>query len=308
MGMQIAPPGGNIGMKVGDTVDVAGDGPKEPLKVVGLAKFGGVSSVGGFVLVVTSLQQAQKIAGQPDAYNQILVAANPGVSPTQLRDQLRQVQAPVAVNVRTGQQQASKNVDDIHQALGFLTTALLVFAGIALFVGAFIIFNTFSITVAQRMREFALLRTLGASRGQVMRSVLFEGLLIGLLGSILGLLLGLVLAPGLRALFKSFGADLPSQGTVVETRTIIVSLVVGTVGCVALAVQRRTAPPAHVASEHGPDPLPWARLLPIGVVAICMGTLFGALEVATVAVASLCAAEVVMPPVAAVSSRASNHE
>jgi putative ABC transport system permease protein len=241
------------GIKLGDTVDVAGDGPKQPLKVVGLAKFGGVGSVGGFVLVVTSLEQAQKIAGQPDAYNQILVAAKPGVSETQLRDQLRQVQAPVAVNVRTGQQQADQNVDDIHQALGFLTTALLIFGGIALFVGAFIIFNTFSITVAQRMREFALLRTLGASRGQVMRQVLFEGLLVGLIGSIAGLLLGLALAPGLRALFKSFGADLPSEGTVIETRTIVVSLVVGTlvtlVSGLAPAIRATRVPPVAALRE-----------------------------------------------------------
>jgi putative ABC transport system permease protein len=241
------------GIKLGDTVDVAGDGPKQPLKVVGLAKFAGVGSVGGFVLVVTSLEQAQKIAGQPDAYNQILVAGKPGISETQLRDQLRQVQAPVAVNVRTGQQQADQNVDDIHQALGFLTTALLVFGGIALFVGAFIIFNTFSITVAQRMREFALLRTLGASRRQVMSQVLFEGLLVGLIGSILGLLLGLVLAPGLRALFKSFGADLPSEGTVIETRTIVVSLVVGTlvtlVSGLAPAIRATRVPPVAALRE-----------------------------------------------------------
>jgi len=241
------------GIKLGDTVDIAGDGPKEPLKVVGLAKFGGVSSVGGFVLVVTSLEQAQKIAGQPDAFNQILVAAKPGVSETELRDQLRQVKAPVAVNVRTGQEQADQNVSDIREALGFLTTALLVFGGIALFVGAFIIFNTFSITVAQRIREFALLRTMGASRGQIMRSVLFEGLIIGLLGSVAGLLLGLVLAPGLRALFKSFGADLPSEGTVVETRTIIVSLLVGTLVTLASglapAIRATRVPPVAALRE-----------------------------------------------------------
>ncbi len=241
------------GIKIGDTVEIAGDGPKEPLKVVGLGKFGGVSSVGGFVLVVTTLHEAQQLAGTPDAFNEIAVAAKPGVSDTQLRDQLRQVKAPVAVNVRTGQQQADKNVDDIRQVLGFLTTALLVFAGIALFVGAFIIFNTFSITVAQRMREFALLRTLGASRGQVMGAVLFEGLLIGLLGSIAGLLLGLVLAPGLRALFKAFGADLPSEGTVLETRTIVVSLVVGTlvtlVSGLAPAIRATRVPPVAALRE-----------------------------------------------------------
>src|SRR6185437_931826 len=103
------------------------------------------------------------------------------------------------------------------------------FAGISLFVGAFIIFNTFSITVTLRMREFALLRTLGASRGQVLRSVITEGLTIGLIGSIVGLALGVAVAGGLRALFKAVGVDLPTNGNVIATRTVIVSLAVGTV-------------------------------------------------------------------------------
>ena len=103
----------------------------------------------------------------------------------------------------------------------------MIFAYVALLVGAFIIFNTFSITVAQRTREFGLLRTLGASRGQVMRSVILEGLFLGMLGGLLGLLGGILLAPGLDGLFKAVGADLPNNGTVLETRTIVVSLAVG---------------------------------------------------------------------------------
>jgi putative ABC transport system permease protein len=102
-----------------------------------------------------------------------------------------------------------------------------VFAYVSLVVGAFIIFNTFSITVAQRTREFGLLRTLGGSRRQIMRSVIYEGLMLGVVGGVLGLLGGIALAPGLDQLFKSFGADLPDSGTVVQTRTIVVSLLVG---------------------------------------------------------------------------------
>ena len=101
------------------------------------------------------------------------------------------------------------------------------FAYVALVVGAFIIFNTFSITVAQRTREFGLLRTLGASRGQIMRSVVVEGLLLGALGAVVGLAIGVGLAPALDGLFKAFGADLPDNGTVLESRTVIVSLLVG---------------------------------------------------------------------------------
>src|SRR6185436_19086458 len=140
--------------------------------------------------------------GTPGQVNEIVVQAEPGVAPARLRDDIRRI-APVTVAVRTGQQEADKQSNDIRDNLGFLRTALLVFAGVSLFVGAFIIFNTFSITVAQRMREFALLRTLGASRGQVMRSVIGEGLTIGLLGSFVGLLLGVAVAGGLRALFRA---------------------------------------------------------------------------------------------------------
>ena len=129
--------------------------------------------------------------------------------------------------MRTGAEQASKETSDLESNLSFLRTFLLVFAYVSLVVGAFIIFNTFSITVAQRTREFGLLRTLGGSRGQIMRSVVYEGLLLGVVGAVLGLLGGIALAPGLDQLFKSFGADLPDSGTVLETRTIVVSLVVG---------------------------------------------------------------------------------
>lgn len=284
----------NEDIKLGDTVKVVGDGPQTELKVVGIGNFGGVSSVGGFTAIITNLAEAQKLAGEPDAYNEILVAGADGTTPTGLRNELLKLQAPTPVNVRTGQQQADKNISDIHDALGFLTTALLVFAGIALFVGAFIIFNTFSITVAQRMREFALLRTLGASRGQVMGQVLFEGLLIGLIGSILGLLLGLVLAPGLRALFKAVGADLPSQGTVVEPRTIIVSMLVGTIvtllSGLAPAIRATRVPPVAALREGAVLPrskgarfiTPGGAVLTILGVAALAGGLFGGADVVLV--------------------------
>ncbi|MBX5440141.1 MAG: FtsX-like permease family protein [Solirubrobacteraceae bacterium] len=275
------------GLKIGDRLKVVGAGPQTELELVGIARFGGVSSIGGFTLIVTSLEQAQALADQPDAYSSILVAADPDVTPGELRDRLRQLPSPTPVNVRTGQQQADQNTADIREALGFLTTALLVFAGIALFVGAFIIFNTFSITVAQRMREFALLRTLGASRRQVMGQVIFEGLIIGLVGSILGLLLGLALAPGLRGLFNAIGADLPSEGTVVEPRTIIVSLVVGTLVTLASglapAIRATRVPPVAALREGAVLPrgrgarfiTPSGAILALGGVAALAAGLFG---------------------------------
>ncbi len=215
------------GYKVGDKLDVQGDVPRRSYTITGITRIAGVDSFGGASIASFILPQAQKISGSVGKLDQVSVAAKPGVTPAALRAQLRSV-LPVSVSVRTGKQQADKQTKDIKNNLGFLSTALLAFAGISLFVGAFIIFNTFSITVSQRLREFALLRTLGASSGQVLRSVLAEGLTIGLLGSLLGLALGVLTASGLQALFKAIGVDLPSNGTVIEARTIIVSMLVGT--------------------------------------------------------------------------------
>ncbi len=214
-------------LKVGDRIRIAGSALAQTYTIVGIVKFAGSQSFGGAGTAVLPLAEAQRIVGEQGQYDQIDVAAQPGISSTQLRERIRAV-LPRTVEVRTGAQQAAKQSSDLESNLGFLRTFLLIFAYVSLVVGAFIIFNTFSITVAQRTREFALLRTLGASRRQVLRSVIFEGLLLGVLGSVLGLLGGIALAPALDQLFKAFGADLPDSGTVLETRTIVVSLLVGT--------------------------------------------------------------------------------
>jgi len=215
-------------LKLGEQMVVAGSAPARPYTIVGILRFGGGQSFGGAGAAILTLREAQRVLAQPGHFDQIDVAAQPSVSANALRDRIRAV-LPATLDVRTGAQQAAKDTSDLESNLSFIRTFLLVFAYVALVVGAFIIFNTFSITVAQRTREFGLLRTLGGSRRQILQSVIYEGLLLGVGGAVLGLLGGLVLAPGLNALFKAFGADLPHNGTVVETRTIVVSLVVGTV-------------------------------------------------------------------------------
>src|SRR6185437_1668166 len=157
---------------------------------------------------------------QPGRFDQIDVAARPGVSPTDLRNRIR-AELPGTVDVRTGSEQATHDTANLESNLGGLRTFLLIFAYVALVVGAFIIFNTLSITVAQRTREFALLRTLGASRRQVLRSVVLEAVVIGLIASVVGILAGIGLAKGLNALFSAIGADLPKTGTVIKARTLI---------------------------------------------------------------------------------------
>jgi putative ABC transport system permease protein len=238
-------------LKIGDRIAVVATAPRKDYTIVGTTQIAGVDSFGGATVVDMLLPEAMRMLGKR-GFDQIQVSAKPGTTPQQLRDQLR-TSLPQTVNVRTGQEEARKQSDDIKNNLSFLTTALLAFAGISLFVGAFIIFNTFSITVTQRMREFALLRTLGASRGQVMRSVIGEGVTIGLLGSVVGLVLGLAVAAGLRALFRAVGVDLPSSGNVIATRTIVVSLLVGTVVTVlsslAPALRATRVPPVEALRE-----------------------------------------------------------
>jgi putative ABC transport system permease protein len=215
-------------LKLGQKVVVAGAAFAHRYTVVGIVKFAGGQSFGGAATAILIPAQAQLVTGEPGRYDQIDVAARAGVTPSDLRTRIRAA-LPATVEVRTGAQEAAKETSDLEENLSFLRTFLLVFAYVSLFVGAFIIFNTFSITVAQRTREFGLLRTLGAGRGQLLRMVVFEGLLLGIGGSLLGLLGGIALAPALDQLFKSLGADLPDSGTVLQTRTIVVSLLVGTV-------------------------------------------------------------------------------
>ena len=240
------------GWRLGDKIAIQAAAPKKQYTLVGVVTIAGVNSLGGATISLMTLPEAQRMTGNVGKVGEIDVAAQPGTDAAALRSRIAAI-APPGVDVRTGQQEASSQSKHIRDNLKFLNIALLAFAGISLFVGAFIIFNTFSITVAQRAREFALLRTLGASRRQVMRSVLTEGLVLGALGSAVGLGLGIIVASGLRALFKVIGLDLPSNGTVVLSRTIIVSLVVGVLvtlaACLAPALRATRVPPVAALRE-----------------------------------------------------------
>jgi putative ABC transport system permease protein len=217
------------GFKLGDSVKIVGDAGARRFELVGAARFGDVSSVAGYPVAIATLPTAQALAGRSGKLDTISAAGRAGVTPGQLRERVRVALRGEPATVRTGTEDAAKRAADLEKSFSFFRTALLVFGGIALFVGAFVIYNTFSITVAQRTRELALLRMLGATRRQVLRSVVLEAAVIGLIASLLGLLGGLLLVPGLRALFKAIGADLPATASVIATRTIVVSLLVGVV-------------------------------------------------------------------------------
>jgi putative ABC transport system permease protein len=211
--------------QVGDKLRIAGRAPVTEYEIAGIANLGGQRSI-GIRYMTMPLAEVQKLAATPGELTEIAVAAKGGTTPEQLKAGISRA-LDGSAEVRTGKEQADKASADITDSLGFLTVALLVFAGVAVLVGGFLIFNTFAVTVAQRSREFALLRTLGASRRQVLNSVVVETLVIGFVASVIGILGGLVLAPGLRALLASAGVELPSTGTVVAPRTIIVGLAVG---------------------------------------------------------------------------------
>jgi putative ABC transport system permease protein len=215
------------GYELGDSVPIAGKEEASEYELVGVATLGEVESFGGASIAILTLPELQRITGKEGEFDQISVAASEGVTPERLAASLDDA-LPRSVEAETGDENVESQQDDIGEFVGFLKTALLIFAGVSLFVAAFLIFNTFSITVAQRTREFAMLRTLGANRRQIIASVALEALAIGLIASIAGLLAGIGFAPLIESVFKALGIDLPSTGIVIAARTVIVALVIGT--------------------------------------------------------------------------------
>ena len=195
--------------KIGDTVELAtpGQPPVMKTKLTGLVEFGSGGLNGATLTVFDSRFMQERFYGGRDVYGTVSLNAAEGVSQQDLADAANKV-LPAGVVARTGDDYVEKNKESLDEVLGFLQTFLLVFALVSLIVGAFIIINTFSILVAQRSRELALLRAMGASRRQVNRSVLLEAAAVGLLGSTVGLGVGYLLALGLRWLFGVFGLDL----------------------------------------------------------------------------------------------------
>jgi putative ABC transport system permease protein len=251
---------------VGQRVGVIARGPEHLFTVSGIVKFGGVSSLGGATMSVFALPTAQQIFNKRGRLDSIQVASKSGVTSRQLLEQIRAL-LPVSAQVRTGRAQAQKQTSDTNGFLNIFKDFLLAFGGVALFVGSFVIANTLSIMIAQRTRELATLRTLGATRQQVLRSVIVEALVIGLLASVTGLFLGLALAKGLNSLLVSFGIDLPQASTVFATRTVVVSLIVGIAITLLSALRpalRSTRVPPIAAVREGAV-LPPTRFARLGV-------------------------------------------
>ncbi len=214
------------GYKAGDVIGILGAGPEQKMRLSGIVRFGTSNGILGATLAGFDLRTAQKVFDKVGKLDYIQAAAKPGVSPDRLAKELRTA-LPTSVTVKTGQAEAAKQTSDTSAGISIIRDFLLAFAGIALFVGIFVIVNSLSITIAQRTREFATLRTLGASRSQVLGSIIGESLIVGAVASVIGLSLGFGLARFLMWVFGKAGLELPANAMVILPRTIWVSLIVG---------------------------------------------------------------------------------
>jgi putative ABC transport system permease protein len=269
------------GYRVGETIGVLAEGPSEEFEIVGVAQYGGIDSLGNATFAVFDVPTAQSLLDRRGELDEIFVGARKGISAAQL---VRELEAalPGSVEVQTGTEAAQTETDEVTSFTNVIEYFLLAFAGIALFVGAFVIFNTLSITVAQRTRELATLRTIGASRRQVLGSVVLESFVIGLLSAVTGLGLGVALAYGLKALFAAVGAELPEVGMVLALRTVIVSLLVGVVVTLLAglfpALKATRVPPIAAVREGAELPksrlafiVPWAGAATVTLAVTLLG-------------------------------------
>jgi putative ABC transport system permease protein len=262
------------GYTVGDRVPVQTRTGLGEFTLTGITRFGNTDSPGGASFVMWVTAEAQEVIGEPGKYSSISAVADDGLSQTQLKaaieDQLS-ADGTQGTEVLTGQEITEETQTDIKQSLSFLTTFFLAFAIIAVFVGTFVIYNSFSIIVAQRTREMALLRAIGASRKQVRRAVLVEAVAVGLVGSVVGFLVGLGVATVLGSLMGLPEGGLAVVPTSVAT-AIITGLLVTVVSALVPAWRAARIPPLAAMREVAVDTTgrSLVRML-IGIVLVVFG-------------------------------------
>ncbi len=253
------------GLELGEEIKLIGQGSARSFELVGFTRLGG-ASFGGASIAQVTLPVAQRLTRKVGRFDQISVAAEEGVSEEALKRRIAP-QMPGGVRVETAKENADRGSEEIRDNLSFLQIFLLVFAFIAILVGSFLIFNTFSITVAQRVSEFGMLRTLGASRRQILNTVVVEALVIGAIGAVIGIGGGFVIAKLLNGLLEAFEIDLPTTGLVMKSRTVVVSLLIGivvtTFSALVPAIRSTRVPP--IAALHAFTPAPTRRRRLIGI-------------------------------------------
>ncbi len=223
------------GYAIGDRVGVVLQGGPRTFRLVGVIGFGDSDSLLGATLSGFDLDTAQRVLGKAGVVDEVDVLAADGVDAGELRDRIAQV-LPGGVEALTGEQVAADGTAAVRDSMGIFTTIMLVFAGVSVLVGSFVIWNTFNVLVAQRRREVALLRAVGATRRQVLAGVLVEAAVIGLVSGGIGLLLGVGLAAGIRSLLDVIGVEIPTTAPAVEARTVVAALSVGLLVTMVAAV------------------------------------------------------------------------
>ena len=233
-------------LAVGDTTTVLVQAGPQKVRISGIAKYGTADSPGGASFTMFRPAAAQRLLGTPGKFDAISLVAESGVSQTELAARVRAV-LPPGTEAVTGAVVTKENQSAMREAFTFFNTFMLIFAIVALLVGGFMIFNTFSITVAQRTRENGLLRALGASRRQVLSSVLVEAVIVGIVASGLGLAAGVVVAGGLQAMLAGFGFDIETGSVVFAASTVYISVLAGLGVSVLAAIS-----PARKAAKIAP--------------------------------------------------------
>src|SRR5215831_2228333 len=213
-------------LAVDDTTTMLANGPPQQVRISGITGFDTADSPAGASVVLFTTPVAQRLVAAPGKFSSISFVAGPGVSQQQLVRNLKRA-LPPGTEAVTGAKVIKETQDSFQQIVSIFGKFFLIFAVIALVVGAFIILNTFAITVAQRTRENGLLRALGASRRQVLASVLIEAAVIGVIASLLGLAAGVAVAAGLKAVLGLLGLGLPAGSLVLSTKTVVASLLAG---------------------------------------------------------------------------------
>jgi putative ABC transport system permease protein len=233
------------GYQVGNSVDIVLQGGRSTFTVVGIVGFGKTDSLAGATLAAFDMTTAQRLLGQVGHVGQIDLQAEPGISAETLRADVAAA-LPAGVEAVTGTQLAREGSAAVASGMAVFGQVMLIFAAVSVLVGSFVIWNTFSVLVAQRRREVGLLRAVGATRRQVIGGLMVEAGMIGLISSGIGLAAGVGLAVGIRGLLKGIGIEVPTTSAAIETRTVIAALLVGVLVTMVAAVVPAWAA-AHVA-------------------------------------------------------------
>lgn len=240
---------------IGDTVSAQSITGLKDFELVGLMSFGSTDSLAGAVLSAYEFEDAQEFFDQQGQLTEIVIKLEDGADIDTVR---KDVEAAVGgtqgLEVVTGDQQTQENLDDINEGLGFINIALLAFALVSIFVSIFIIYNTFRIIIAQRSKELALLRSIGSTRGQIIRMVVVEAIVIGLIASAIGIIAGVGLSELLKLLADSVGIGLPDGPLVIKVRTIVIPLIVGltvtVISALLPAAKASRISPVQAMSDH----------------------------------------------------------